>query len=243
MQKKNISLVVAGSGEIRDLQIAPGVTVGEALKEAGLQGYQLSRRATDEPLDSGVNLYDLVDNNEKLYATPEDVSVGSSTAPPPGAKLLRTYFDIGAIDLQTRRVVLRRIRRFEVQKNVMVVGKEQEPPYWKQNAWQKIGDTYTGYYKTSYGSWEGLIKVEFTNSYSFFIFDPPGRLKFSKHWQCFTHQGDRKYHIHFSEGPKDVSSGIIAVERLISEAFENHDHGGELWKPRFSDLLPMSWRR
>jgi len=77
LQKKNISIVVAGSGEIRDLEIAPGVTVGEVLNTAGLQGYQVSRRGNVQPLEPGANLYELVENNEKLYATPEDVSVGS----------------------------------------------------------------------------------------------------------------------------------------------------------------------
>ena len=69
--------MAGGDDKILDLEIAPGVTVHEALKEAGLQGYQLSRRGNDQPLESRANLYDLVENNEKLYATPEDVSVGS----------------------------------------------------------------------------------------------------------------------------------------------------------------------
>jgi hypothetical protein len=242
MQRKNISVVVAGSGEIRDLEIAPGVTVKEALNEAGLQGYQLSRKGNDKPLEPGTNLYDLVDNKEKLYATPEDVTVGSSTAAPSGAKLLRTYPYVDPHDFSVRKVVLKGIRRFEPQKDVLVVGRDQELPYWQQNGWLKRGNTYQGYYRTSYGNWEGLIEEEYVNSYSFFIYNPPNKLKFSRHWDCFAYKGDGKYSIHFSEKPEDISSGIIVVERLISEAFKNHNNGGKRWKRIVLDLVPSSWR-
>jgi len=243
LQRKNISIVVAGSGEIRDLEIAPGVTVREALNEAGLQGYQLSRRGNDQPLEPGANLYDLVDNHEKLYATPEDVSVGSSTAAPSGANLLKIYPGTSVTNFQVRKVMLKGIRRFEVQRDVKVVGKDQGLPYWKQNGWLKRGNMYEGYYRTPYGRWKGVIKENFLNSYSFFMYDPPECLKSHNHWKCFTYKGDEKYHIHFSDKPEDIGSGIIIVERLISEAFENHNNRGERWKLKLSNLLPFSWRR
>ena len=243
MQRKNISIVVAGSGEIRDLEIAPGVTVTEVLNEAGLQGYQLSHKGNDKPLESGANLYDLVGDNEKLFATPEDVSVGSSTAAPSGAKLLRVYPIITSPNFQVKKVIIRRIRKLEQRKDVAIVGRDREMPYWKQNGWQKSGKTYSGDYRTPYGEYGGVIEEDFLNSYSFFIYDPPAELKNHKHWQCFSCKGNGKYQIHFSEKPEDISSGIITIERLISEAFENPNDGGEGWGSRFLDLLPFSWRR
>ena len=41
----------------------------------------------------------------------------------------------------------------------------------------------------------------------------------SDHWACFRHKGMGKYIIHFSKKPKDISSGIITVEQLLSECF------------------------
>ena len=73
--EKQISIVVAASGEIKDIAISTGATVREVLNEAGLQGYQLSRKG-GEPLDPDTDLFAETSDSEKLYATPEDVSVG-----------------------------------------------------------------------------------------------------------------------------------------------------------------------
>jgi hypothetical protein len=188
-------------------------------------------------------LYDLVGNNEKLYATPEDVSVGSSTAAPSGARLLRVYPNTTYPSFQVKKVVIKRIRKFKEIKNAVIVGRDRELPYWKQNGWQKLGRAYRGYYRTQYGVYGGLIEEKFANSYAFFIYDPPKELKSHQHWQCFSRKGGGKYQIHFSEKPEDVSSGIIMIERLIGEAFENYRNGGEGWRPKILDLLPFKWRR
>ena len=73
--EKQISIVVAASGEIRDIALSEGATVREVLKEIDLQGYQLSRKG-GEVLNPNTNLYSEAMDGEKLYATPEDVSVG-----------------------------------------------------------------------------------------------------------------------------------------------------------------------
>jgi hypothetical protein len=73
--EKMVSVVIAASGEIKDIALSPGATVREILKEAGLNGYQLSRKG-GEPLAPDTDLYAEATDSEKLYATPEDVSVG-----------------------------------------------------------------------------------------------------------------------------------------------------------------------
>ena len=73
--EKQISIVVAASGEIRDIALSEGATALEVLNEVGLQGYQLSRKGGDV-LAPGTDLYLEAMDKEKLYATPEDVSVG-----------------------------------------------------------------------------------------------------------------------------------------------------------------------
>lgn len=73
--EKRVSIVVAASGEIKDIAISEGASVSEVLNEAGLQGYQLSRKG-GELLTPDTDLYSVAVDSEKLYATPEDVSVG-----------------------------------------------------------------------------------------------------------------------------------------------------------------------
>jgi hypothetical protein len=107
--------------------------------------------------------------------------------------------------------------------------KRLEPPYWRQQGWQRavldFCPGYKGYYRTLYGSYPGEIKEEDTEGYDFFILKPPEQLMNHPHWICFTYQGKDlqerdRYHIHFKKKPRDIDSGIIAIERLIRESFE-----------------------
>jgi hypothetical protein len=244
VQKKSISIVVVGgSEEVRDMEIAPGVTVAEVLREARLEGYQLSRQGSDRPFESGANLYDLVGDKEKLYATPEDVSVGDFTAAPSGARLLRVYPVTTSLYPPIKRARMLRIRRLDHREDVVMVGRHKEIPYWMRNGWQRRGRTYRGYYRTKHGAYSGLIEEEFANSYAFFMHDPSRELKHHPHWECFSRKGGGKYQIHFSEKPEDISSGIVTIEKLIGEAFENYGNGGGRWIPKLRDLLPFNWRR
>jgi hypothetical protein len=73
--EKQISIAVAGNPNVKDIAISPGATVRELLKVLNLEGYQLSRGG-GEPLLPEYGLYEQTMNLEKLYATPQDVSVG-----------------------------------------------------------------------------------------------------------------------------------------------------------------------
>ena len=73
--EKQISIVVAGSDVIKDMVISPGSTVGEVLDNAGLQGYLLAKKG-GEPLYSNADLFEESTNFEKLYASPENITVG-----------------------------------------------------------------------------------------------------------------------------------------------------------------------
>jgi hypothetical protein len=73
--EKKISIVVAASGEVKDVAISPGATVREVMQEADLQGYQLSRKG-GVALEPDTDLFESANSTEKFYATPLDVSVG-----------------------------------------------------------------------------------------------------------------------------------------------------------------------
>ena len=106
-------------------------------------------------------------------------------------------------------------------KKADVIGKGREYPYWKENGWRKLNGAYKGYYLTDYGTWRGIIDESFSNSYVFYIVNPPRALKESEHWDCFVNKGNGTYSIHFSQKPEDMSSGILTVEKLIIESFNN----------------------
>lgn len=98
--------------------------------------------------------------------------------------------------------------------------KRSEMPYWQERGWRQEGRTYYGTYKTAHGSFIGRIEQVRPGNFRLYIFDPPQAVRKHAHWTCFQSQGDKSYRIHMSQMPDDVSSGILAIERLLSEAFE-----------------------
>jgi hypothetical protein len=246
--EKQISIVIAASGEVKDVAVSPGATVEDIKSETGLKGYQISRKG-GEPLSSNADIFVEVADGEKLYATPEDVSVGSGGSAPifrfitalkefwesliakvktyleqfkkrhllfvKRVRLIRTRYIAKSLD--HKRISLKRKYKYHAAR---VVGKDKEYAYWQENGWRKTGNKYRGFFRTKYGAWNGVIIENYHNDHSFYIFTPPDILKKSDHWECFTHKGNGLYSIHFSRKPKDISSGILTVEQLITESFE-----------------------
>ena len=66
---KKLSVVVAGTGQIRDIQIQPGTTAGDILNQLSLRDYLLSK-GTNEPFFANTeSVYDKVNEGEKIYAS------------------------------------------------------------------------------------------------------------------------------------------------------------------------------
>ena len=95
-----------------------------------------------------------------------------------------------------------------------------ERPYWMERGWVREGTHYSGNYQTLYGSFTGYVEEQASNAFDFYILNPPEALQRHSHWTCFQHRGDNWFHIHMGRKPKDLSSGILTIERLITEAFE-----------------------
>ena len=102
----------------------------------------------------------------------------------------------------------------------IVTIKRSEIPYWQERGWRQEGRAYRGTYKTAYGSFVGRIEQVRPGNFRLYMFDPPKDVRRHAHWTCFQGQGDESYRIHMSQMPDDVSSGILAIERLLTEAFE-----------------------
>ena len=66
---KNLSVVVAGSGKIRDVKIEPGTTAGDVLHELDLPDYLLSKGPNEPFFAAAESVYDKVKDGEKIFAS------------------------------------------------------------------------------------------------------------------------------------------------------------------------------
>jgi hypothetical protein len=66
---KHLSVVVAGSGQIRDVEIQPGTTAGDILNQLNLRDYLLSKGPNEPFFASADSVYDKVNDGEKIFAS------------------------------------------------------------------------------------------------------------------------------------------------------------------------------
>ena len=102
--------------------------------------------------------------------------------------------------------------------NTEVVQRRQIP-YWQEKGWIRTGTEYNGAYQTPYGAFTGWIEHRNGNNFNFFIYDPPDAIRNHSHWACFQERGQGWFLVHMRRRPADISSGILTIERLITEAF------------------------
>ena len=94
-------------------------------------------------------------------------------------------------------------------------------PYWQERGWTRQGDnTYAGNYQTAYGAFQGWIEVERSGRINFFLNTPSQQIRSHSHWTCFQQRNDGWYLIHMGREARDISSGILTIERLITEAYQ-----------------------
>jgi hypothetical protein len=66
---KKLSVVVAGTGQIRDVDIQPGTTAGDVLHQLTLPDYLLSKGPNDPFFAAAESIYDKVKDGEKVFAS------------------------------------------------------------------------------------------------------------------------------------------------------------------------------
>lgn len=93
-------------------------------------------------------------------------------------------------------------------------------PYWQEHGWTRQGNAYKGSYQTPYSAFWGQIIEHRGGFIDFLLYNPSREIREHSHWTCFQHRGNDWYLVHMAKQPKDVSSGIITIERLITEAYE-----------------------
>ena len=100
------------------------------------------------------------------------------------------------------------------------VVQRRQIPYWQERGWTHQSNTYTGSYQTPYGAFSGQITEHRGGHIDFWLYMPSDEIRRHSHWVCFQHRGNDWYIVHMARMPKDVSSGIMTIERLITEAYE-----------------------
>jgi len=66
---KKLSVVVAGTGQIKDIEIQPGTTARDILNQLGLPDYLLSKGPNDPFFAANESVYDKVGDGEKIFAS------------------------------------------------------------------------------------------------------------------------------------------------------------------------------
>ena len=66
---KKLSVVVAGTGQIQDVQIQSGTTAGDVLHQLNLRDYLLSKGPNDPFFAATESIYDKVADGEKIFAS------------------------------------------------------------------------------------------------------------------------------------------------------------------------------
>jgi hypothetical protein len=66
---KRLSVVVAGTGQIRDIEIQPGTTAGDVLHQLNLPDYLLSKGPNEPFFAAAESIYDKVKDGEKIFAS------------------------------------------------------------------------------------------------------------------------------------------------------------------------------
>jgi hypothetical protein len=96
----------------------------------------------------------------------------------------------------------------------------REMPVWQERGWTRQENVYSGNYQTRFGAFQGWIEQERSGHISFYLYAPSPEIQRHSHWTCFQHRGNDWYLIHMARQPHDVSSGIITIEKLITEAYQ-----------------------
>ena len=66
---ETLTVVAAGSGEIKDITNEPRTVAGDILRETGLQGYVLSKRAIESSSGEKENAHPMVNRGEEFCAS------------------------------------------------------------------------------------------------------------------------------------------------------------------------------
>lgn len=210
---KQVTVCMLDSGKNIDRTVAPGTTAGDLLRDVGLPNGLLSGSRNGDILANADGIYDKITDGQKLFAS-TPASVGSSFF---GNIITKT------IERLEEKYLPRPTETLAMpggaNRRPAPVVKRQEIPYWQERGWKRSGWTYKGNYVTPYGAYTGWISQPGVTDIQFYIRHPPDWILGSSHAACFQPRGDEWFFVHMSRRPKDISSGIVTIERLLTDCF------------------------
>lgn len=213
---KQVTVSILASGQLMDRTIAPGTTAADLLRDVNLPNGLLSKKPEGDYFANSDSVYDKISDGEKLFAS-SPASVGSSFFETIISKTLQKL-DSNRVSMATNKPG---IRSGVVRHSGSVVQRNQIP-YWQERGWKRRDGTYTGNYVSAFGAYAGCVSQASSREMQFFIQNPPQCVLASSHSACFSPRGGGNwFSIHMSKRPQDVSSGILTIERLISECFRH----------------------
>ena len=66
---KRLSVVIAGTGQIRDVEIQPGTTAGDVLNQLNIPDFLLSKGPNDPFFANRESIFDKVEDGSKIFAS------------------------------------------------------------------------------------------------------------------------------------------------------------------------------
>lgn len=90
-------------------------------------------------------------------------------------------------------------------------------PLWQAKGWRKKNGKYVGPYTVNGKSYQGEA-VKRGLYFKYYIYNLPKRVKSGGHGACFRRKGKNKHWIHFYNKPKELSGGILAVEKTLRQS-------------------------
>jgi hypothetical protein len=219
---KPVTVQMLESGKLVDRTIAPGTTAADLLRDIGLPNGLLSRSRDGEFLANADTVYDKITDGQKLFAS-TPASVGSS--------FFENLISIAIEKIEGKYLSKPIEGKYLSRPNEVLtmpggadrrpapVVERQEIPYWRERGWKRTGWTYKGNYVTPYGAFAGWISQPSITDIQFYIQHPPACVFESSHAGCFQPRDKDWFFVHMYRRPRDVSSGIAAIERLLTDCF------------------------
>lgn len=224
---KRITIVAAESGMHHDLIIQPGTTAADIRRQTGMDDQRVITKARGhEPFGEDENVYEQVPDGAKLYAT-TPVEVGGFLSFLTGRSDYELLTMQGwvkrreAVPVPRRQAAIAGFRPAATGGPVTV--ERDTRSYWQQRGWHHDGNEYHGFFRTAFGSWKGRAEQSPSTRLDLFIHQPPQALARHPHWQCFFLREKQWFFIHHN-GASDLSSAIIEVERILTEAHLRRDN-------------------
>lgn len=200
MEKKTITLVVVGTGKptTKDVGIVKGTTLDDVKRTMKLdkkKSFTFVRKATGEQLNSGVDLFEILDDHEKV-----EVSAKAELGKRELSSLLISFFRRKRESNGTP--VATPIEHLSLEEQLEHLG------------WRRVGQDYVGQISGMYPA-----ELRYTwSGYKLFVQNPPSAVFSGPHKDCFLHMLSGWYFVHFREGAHSPLSMVRETERYFSES-------------------------